>query len=154
MTKVELRTLRVVLVTATLAELRDKAKELGIVGRWKMKKDELVDAIYKIEQEKADDHEDANKAIAESGVKSTSLEDSKRRIELDSLVAFIVAGKKLLTGKVKNLQKNGCMVETSRGIKHTIKYEDISWVKTGNRWPNHIFRVLKGEAGVETICRR
>lgn len=67
---------------------------------------------------------------------------------LDSLkVGQIVAFKindKMISAKVSYFLKDGSVeVETKNGSKYYIKTEEISWVKTGARWPAGIYNALK-----------
>ena len=36
------------------------------------------------------------------------------------------------------------MVETSYGAVSVIPFEDVLWVRTGNRWPRGVYNMLKG----------
>ena len=115
-----------------------------------MKKSDLITAILGEVEE--DIQADIQKKIDESGdEKITDNRDYKKNMQLGTLVAFIV-GNKLLTAKIDSIHSGGFTVETKKGIKHTISQDKIAWVKTGTRWPKHIFRVLTGELGVDTIC--
>lgn len=68
-------------------------------------------------------------------------------LEPDQLVAF-KHGDRLISAKVAEVNKEAdevtsILVVTKNGSRYVVKPEDISWVKTGSRWPAGIYNALK-----------
>jgi hypothetical protein len=140
------------------------AKRLNIKGRHDMKKAELISAILSKESEKVADEEvdedeedvdteNENKdeaAITECKGKESYIND----IEKGSLLAFKLPNKKVLSGKVLNVKDDTLYMETKNGKKYQIQKKDIFWVKTGERWPRGVYKLLKGEEVLADECER
>ena len=64
-----------------------------------------------------------------------------------TLIAFKDYCGKVKTAKViSNDEWNETIeAETAYGMKYTVKYESILWVKTGSRWQRGIYDLLKGK---------
>lgn len=108
----------------TKAKLLETAKQLGIVGRHRMTKEQLHGEVKRLKQK-----------------------DGKKRY-LDSLnkgilVAFKKEGK-VLSGKVDKVMEESVELTTRLGSMYAIKKCDILWVKTGERWPRNIYNLLRG----------
>lgn len=147
-------------------ELREIAKNLNIVGRWEMKREQLIEAI-KIAQnkkeEKKDNMKEENKVVKEAKVnpeikvdkpKSSNHNEYLKNVMVDDLIAFVdPIRKRLETAKVikKSNRNDKLKVETNYGLEFVIESKQIVWVKTGKRWPIWIYNVLKGKAPIETI---
>lgn len=56
---------------------------------------------------------------------------------------------KMLTAKVIEIEDHTVCVETRNGSKYFIQLEDVSWVKTGSRWPSGIYNALKNNSKKE-----
>lgn len=123
--------------TKTVKELRGLAGELGIVGRWTMKKDELIEAI--------------NNAKAEPKEKETI--DYLKNAEVGTIVAFTRGANKqvAMSGKLISFDGNKVVVESKMGTVFELAPENIVWVKTGTRWPRWVFSLFnkKEESEVE-----
>lgn len=65
--------------------------------------------------------------------------------EIGTLVAFAYNGgaksAKIINRSVKDKKLE---VETEYGVRMTIDYDDVLWIKTGTRWPKGIYNLLKG----------
>ncbi len=120
----------------SVKELREKAKELGIVGRWDMNKDQLIEACKKAENEteKVENKPD----------------DKMNRIDvapIGTLVAVRLESGKVKSAKIvnRNLAEKKLKLETSYGEQFVVGYSQIVWIKTGTRWPNGVYKELRGE---------
>jgi hypothetical protein len=98
---------------------------------------------------------DIDRALLDEDEKTENVEDNSSgkqhyidSIEVGTLVAFHDSekGGKMNTAKVinKSSKNRQLKLETQYGKQYIIGYEDIAWVKTGNRWPAGIYRELKG----------
>lgn len=136
----------------TYKELIKEAKELKIVGRWDMRKDELIKAIEakkkeasKVE-EKVEEKAEEIKLIPirkkeDRSSKSAYIEN----VEPGVMVAFKFANKaksaKLIA---RNSKERKLKLVTSYGKEYIVSYDDVLWIKTGPRWPKGVYRLLKG----------
>lgn len=132
----------------TYKELIKEAKELKIVGRWDMRKDELIKAIEakKKEASKAEEKAEEIKLIPirkkeDRSSKSAYIEN----VEPGVMVAFKFANKaksaKLIA---RNSKERKLKLVTSYGKEYIVSYDDVLWIKTGPRWPKGVYRLLKG----------
>ena len=66
--------------------------------------------------------------------------------KVGTLVAFRLPTSKVISAKVvkKSTAHRRFMVETAYGAQYIVGYDDIMWVRTGNRWPRGVYRLLKG----------
>lgn len=146
----------------TVKELLVKAKNLNIAGRWDMTKMQLIEAIVRAEKTDVDDSESATDEITidndevnvETEIKrenSVSINREQKQkyldnIQVGALVAFKVNDKKAKSAKVikKSTKQRKLMVETSYGATSVISFDDVLWVRTGNRWPRGVYNMLKG----------
>lgn len=125
-------------------ELLSIAKEYGVVGRHNMVKPVLrrsiIDAINKqitetIEADITDVHECKpkldyiNTAVPGSIVAFNDCKSNRMR-----------SAKVVETDPVNKTMK----LETEYGMIFNVRYEDITWVRTTNRWPRGIYNALKG----------
>lgn len=141
------------LKSLTVSQLRERAKELGISGRWEMTKTQLIDAIEKsqpkIESEKTNEsRESSDMVIGEI----RDYDKSKRmkfveNVSIGSIVAFRCFGGKVKSAKVidKEEDKKKLILETNYGRTFRVSYEDILWVRMGSRWPKGIIQLLKAD---------
>lgn len=141
------------LKSLTVSQLRERAKELGISGRWEMTKTQLIDAIEKsqpkIESEKTNEfRESSDMVIGEI----RDYDKSKRmkfveNVSVGSIVAFRCFGGKVKSAKVidKEEDKKKLILETNYGRTFRVSYEDILWVRMGSRWPKGIIQLLKAD---------
>jgi len=71
-----------------------------------------------------------------------------------SLIAFKVNETKMLSAKIEEVGSNNFVVMTKNGIRFNVLHRDVTWVKTGDRWPKGIYLALKGiyqDAELKTI---
>lgn len=117
------------LATKTVKELRTIAGELGITGRWDMKKSELIEAIEMMQD-------------APQQTKSTY--DYLAEAEKGTLVAFTRGNNKdiAMSGKFMGMDGNKVLVESKLGTVFKLNPENIIWVKTGTRWPRWVFSLF------------
>ena len=68
--------------------------------------------------------------------------------KVGTLIAFEDGNGKVKSAKVISNDEWNEMIEaeTAYGMKYSLKYDSILWVKTGNRWPRGIYNLLKGKA--------
>lgn len=146
----------------TVKELREKAKELDISGRWNMTKVQLIEAITRAEGENTnedsesatdekviDNNSDAEVEINEENSTNINVEQKQKyldNIQIGTLVAFKISEEKAKSAKVirKSTKSRKLQVETSYGAIYTIPFEDVLWVRTGKRWPRGVYNMLKG----------
>ena len=147
---------------STVKELLAIAKGLNIKGRHDMRKSELISAILKVTDEiqsAVQVEEEVINAPADEEVAATESECKGKEsyinhIEKDSLLAFSLPNKKVLSGKVLNVKDDTLYMETKNGKKYQIQKKDILWVKTGERWPRGVYKLLKGEEVLADECER
>lgn len=144
--------------SASKATLLDFAKLQGVVGRWGMNKAQLISAIltqvlafgewqeHDVQDDWENDRhlemernavEESITVIAHVDTKATYRDNAK----IGTLVAFRM-GPKLMTAKIIDIHGDKLNVQTKRGTKIQIEKSDVSWFKTGDRWPRAIFEEL------------
>lgn len=130
------------LSSKTVKELLVIAKEYQIVGRYDMKKQQLIDAIAEIE--KALDKADAS-------VINKTHDDYVKNLKPGDIIAFQFHspfGKKI-TRSAKVIDPHpgevGLTVQDKIGNKYFVYRSKILWVKTGKRWPKYVYSMFKGE---------
>ena len=152
------------LQTKTCKELRELAGSLNIVGRWDMSKEQLIVAILGAEiaedsvegnlsakdEEKIDNHNDVEVEDKDEK-KSTNVDMSQKmpyieNVEIGALVAFKLSNGKVKSAKIakKSSTKRRLKLETEYGATYITSYDDVIWVRTGNRWPRGVYKLLKG----------
>lgn len=174
MTKKQQQKRRDELAQMTTRQLvKGPATDMGISGRWDMKKEQLIDAILRAElnwqkpSAKAQSAIDEDKVDEQDGVGVTDKVEKQvadaeadmdqklaqkmryvEEIEVGALVAFKVPGGKVKSAKVlrRSSKNRKLKVETDYGAAYVIAYEDVLWVRTGKRWPRWIYNLLKGIA--------
>lgn len=160
-----------ILQSKTCKELRERARELNIVGRWDMTKEQLIEAILGVENAmtsenktfigqsandecKVDNRTAAVSAAAEGKFENESagakINDQKMSyvegIEIGTIVAFRLSNGKVKSAKVvkKSTKNRKLKLETDYGAEYIVSYDDIVWVRTGKRWPRGVYNLLKG----------
>lgn len=154
------------LAKKTVPQLREIAKSYNIVGRWDLKKDELVNAILRAEKAKSSKKDakysssakDEGKieAKADAGAKEEKNQqpyefDREQRlkyvenVKIGTLVAFTLENGKTKAAKVtkKSSKRRQLKVETEYGATYNISYDSVIWVRTGRRWPSGVMKMLK-----------
>lgn len=132
----------------TYKELIKEAKELKIVGRWDMRKDELIKAI-EVKKKEISKTEEKAKEIKLNPIKGREDRSNKsayiENVEPGVMVAFKFANKaksaKLIA---RNSKERKLKLVTSYGKEYIVSYDDVLWIKTGPRWPKGVYRLLKG----------
>lgn len=166
---------REALAKKTAKDLLVIAKELVIVGRHDMRKDELINAIVsKLAVEAMEAESKVVTKSCTSVVKNTNTRtfehdlaighkeewdntplkkcDERRprdayinNAKVGTLIAFKVNDTKALSGKIEAISKNSFEVRTKSGVKFTVKKSNVMWVKTTDRWPSGVYHALRGE---------
>lgn len=153
----------------TVKNLLVIAKELQIVGRHDMRKEQLVEAIVKasklstsVVEITSRQHDVEHDLITENTKrvwgdekceivnlpkqKSQYIDNAK----IGMIVAFKVNETKVLSGMIEEIHKTDFLVKTKNGVRFTVRKKNILWVKT-KRWPKGIYLALKGEAPVNNV---
>lgn len=154
----------------TVKELRERAKELDIKGRWDMTKTELINAIMQAESVESEEPQknksvggikriesaevknviDDKAEVVESETKEKETDSNKSKyleaIQIGTIVAYKYGEGKAKSAKVvkKSIKNRKLQVETSYGAVNVISFDDVLWVKTGKRWPKGIYNMFKG----------
>ena len=115
-------------------ELLILAKAYNITGRWDMSKDELINSI-KAAKEKIKEKRDMT-------IKDGYIE----KVNLGCLVAFKTSNGKVKSAKIvkRSIKERMLLLETEYKSVYKVSFDDVLWVKTGNRWPKGIYELLKG----------
>lgn len=157
------------LVAMKVAELKQVCKEGGIrhyKGKNCFTKVELVEAILRAEENvedntqsatdeiKNDNHDTEAVSKKEQTAIVVDMEQKMPYIEqatIGTIVAFRLANGKVKSAMIiKKSTKNCCfMVETEYKAQYVVDYENVIWVRTGDRWPRGVYRLLKGLVGDE-----
>lgn len=149
----------------SVKELRAKAKEVGISGRWDMTKTELIETISESGSIKIGDKvssaKDKGKIETNQGVEAAGRGEKEaadvevdmeqkmpyiENAEIGTLVAFHLPNGKVKSAKIikKSSKKRKLKLETEYGAAYVVSYDDVMWVRTGARWPRGVYRLLKG----------
>lgn len=144
----------------TVKQLKERAAALGIVGRSRMNKKELVNALLGVSFEHvvSDDEEVVNYNVQTTGIelasdRSKSTSEYVARLTGGELVAFKPSSRAVISGKVISISLNcsEVTIQTKAGSIHKVEPEAILWVRTGNRWPRWIFEMFgQGSA----VCQK
>lgn len=143
----------------TVDELRKIAPKVGVKNCRKLKKAELIDAI--VDEQPIDVEGKVVEPVSEKSEVKTevNVEDvveaipvtSNREAYVDSAKVDMIVAFKLTNGKVKSAKiikrstpKRRFLVETKYGAQFIISFDDVVWVKTGTRWPKHVYNLMKG----------
>ena len=157
------------LVAMKVVELKQVCKEGGIRhynGKNCFTKVELVEAILRAEENvedntqsatdeiKNDNHDTEAVSKKEQAAIVVDMEQKMPYIEqaaIGTIVAFRLANGKVKSAMIiKKSTKNRCfMVETEYKAQYVVDYENVIWVRTGDRWPRGVYRLLKGLVGDE-----
>lgn len=158
-----------------VAELKELCKERKLSyyrGKSLMKKDELIEAILKYEndsdswpdwepaKEQEEQESDDNREWGEftkvpvaPAKKEVVIDMEKKMPYIESATVGKFVAFRLPNGKVKSaviIKKSTSgrkfLVETAYKAQHIVGYNDIVWVRSGERWPAGIYRLLKGLA--------
>ena len=81
--------------------------------------------------------------------KKKSKEDYAKTVEPGVIIAFEhidEQGEKItISGKILARREDGFEVQTIRGTKLNVLFDNVLWYKTGRRWPKYIFNLLQGK---------
>jgi hypothetical protein len=128
-----------------------------------LRKDELIETILKaecaeesaaetksaVDEGKIDNHEVVEVEVKEEKESTNDIDEQKlaylERAEVGTIIACRIDGKAKSAKIVKrSSKKRRFMVETAYGAQYIVPYEDVIWVRTGNKWPRGVYRELKG----------
>lgn len=145
----------------TVKELRNKAKEFGIVGRWDMTKQQLIDALNEATQKMNDESDYSDNditfetdCIIKDEVKTNpegtqnmtaTTKDYIDNLKSGTLVAFKrdISKDLAMSGKYLGDDSQGkAIIESKKGTKYFIPKANIIWVKTGARWPKWVYSLF------------
>ena len=146
------------LETKTVDELRKIAPKVGVKNCRKLKKAELIDAIVDeqpidVEGKEVESVSEKSEVKTEVKAEEVVIEPvvSNREAYVDSAKVDMIVAFKLPNGKVKSAKivkrstpKRRFLVETKYGAQFVISFDDVVWVKTGTRWPKHVYNLMKG----------
>lgn len=150
------------LETKTVDELRKIAPKAGVKGCRKLKKSELIAAIVdeqpidveneEVKVENVESVSEKSEVKTEEVVITPAVPTvSNRESYVDTAKVDMIVAFKLPNGKVKSAKiikrstpKRRFMVETKYGAQFIISFDDVVWVKTGTRWPKHVYNLMKG----------
>lgn len=109
-------------------DLLEIAKYENIVGRWDLRKDQLIDAILQ--------------ASESSNDKSRYIRTAK----VGTIIAFDLPDGSTKSAAIisRDDDQNIVIAETKYGAKYEVPFNNIIWVRTGSRWPKGIYKKLKG----------
>lgn len=135
------------LFAKTCDELRAIAKEHAIVGRSKMTKDQLVNAITEVLKESVPDATPEEEVQVDTGAKTEYVKTAEK----GTIMAFRLPNGKVKSAKMieRSLKREKLKMETAYGRQFVISFSDVIWVKTGDRWPRGVFNLLKGNVNDE-----
>lgn len=143
----------------TKKELSEICKERSIPhyhGKNIFTKGEMVEAILSSEEAvQAEDTADTN-AQSSADTDGSSKIDRINNAPIGTLIAFYEPGtNKANTAKITNRNKKKGLIkcETQYGKEFIVPFDNIMWVKTGNRWPRGVYQLLKGmcDDGAEKV---
>lgn len=130
-------------------ELQEIAKELKINGRSTMLKPDLIANILRVQSEIEQ---------CEKELEGESLNDKYNRVAEQYLLSIepgtILAVNIEKFGTTKcisaaferiNKEKRIIKVKTKYGIEHVVSFDDVVWVKTGQRWPKYVYKMFVGK---------
>lgn len=145
------------LESKTVDELRKIAPKVGVKNCRKLKKVDLVNAIIdeqpiEVESKEVESVSEKSEVKTEEVVITPAVPTvSNRESYVDTAKVDMIVAFKLPNGKVKSAKiikrstpKRRFMVETKYGAQFIISFDDVVWVKTGTRWPKHVYNLMKG----------
>ena len=145
------------LETKTVEELRKIGPKVGVKGCRKLKKAELIDAIIDeqpidVENKEVESVSEKSEVKTEEVVVTPAVPTVSNReayvdsAKVDMIVAFKLPNCKVKSAKIikRSTPKRRFMVETKYGAQFVISFDDVIWVKTGTRWPKHVYNLMKG----------
>ncbi len=139
--------------------LRMYASKVGVKKIRTFKKAELIEEVLKVQSEIVSDDSVPEKTELETEeIKNEKVEvlDEEKRMEdkikyiegaeIGTIVAFKPDVGKVKSAKIikRSIKNRKLKVETAYGTQYIISFDDVLWVKTSNRWPRGVFRLLKG----------
>lgn len=137
-----------------VAELKAVCKDRSIKcynGKNLMKKDELIDVILQAEDEPEEAFTEEPAVVETEEGKEVVIDMVKKMPFIENAAIGTIVAFRLPNGKVKSAKiikrstpNRKLMVETSYGVQYVIKYDDVVWVRAGDRWPSGVYRLLKG----------
>lgn len=134
----------------TVNELLMLAKEYNIVGRHKMAKPTLRTKIAHVMLARVNETLKAEeKSVAP--IKDEVCQQPKLSYITTAVPGSIVAFNDCKSNRMRSAKvvetdpvNKTMKLETEYGMIFNVRYEDITWVRTTNRWPRGIYNALKG----------
>lgn len=146
-------------------EIMDLCKQAELPryrGKNELSKDEMIDSLLEnceiLSQEEAEMQESCNcDEIEEEVVEEKVIKEKEpwemvdkteyiEKLEPGVLVAFYDTKGKPRTGKFLNRSSKKKIVKlvTEFGWEFIVPYDNVLWIKFGNRWPRGVYNILKG----------
>lgn len=113
-------------------------------------RDNIISALGELEakiiSQVKEQHENNNVVEEVKPVELGEKENYINNAEMGTLVAFKTDTGKVKSAKLINRSVIGrrLKLETEYGMQYIISYDDVLWVRTGWRWPNGVYKLLKG----------
>jgi hypothetical protein len=161
---------RETLEKANMKDLVGIAQELTVVGRHKMRKAELIEAIIQKQtaKEVISENTATEKAATDEGIETVKktfeeavearlakktqflnnspfVSSDKKRYERTATVGMIVAfyiNESLFSGMITEIHQEKFAIQTKNGNRFLVNKKDVAWYKTGKRWPKGIYEEL------------
>lgn len=152
-------------------ELAKYATTLGIKGAHDLRKAELIEAILEaenikecvtpkqsavdkkeieVQSQQAEVTDKVEKKATGINIEDLDIDMDKKMpyiegAEIGMIVAFVMNGRAKSAMIVKkSTKKRRFMLETKHGAQYIVPYDNIIWVRKGNKWPRGIYKLLKG----------
>lgn len=134
-----------------VADLKKICKERGVKhyhGKNCFKKDEMVEAILKAENEteSSSNVEETAKNKTKESARAKQVEMYIENAKVNTVVAFRLPNGKVKSAKIvkRSTINRKFMLETEYGAQYVVPFNNIIWVKTGKKWPRGVYKLLKG----------
>lgn len=102
----------------------------------------------------------ADKVPNEDYKSTTKIDMTQKMPYIENVVNGTIVAFKLPNGKVKSAMvmaksntKRKLKLETEYGKTFIVDFNDVVWVKTGNRFPKGVYEALKGKGAHRDVCR-
>lgn len=141
---------REVLMKMTVDQLRKYAVTIGVKNVRSFRKSSLVDEIVLLEAASEAEDKGSRESVKESAVEPCKRDEQKTQYietaEIGTIVAFKLPNGKVKSAKIirRSSSKKRFLLETNYGDQYIVPYDDVVWVRYGNRWPRGIYNLLKG----------
>lgn len=102
----------------------------------------------------------ADKVPNEDYKSNTKIDMAQKMPYIENVANGTIVAFKLPNGKVKSAMvmakssnKRKLKLETEYGKTFIVDFNDVVWVKTGNRFPKGVYEALKGKGAHRDVCR-